>query len=169
MFKAFLSHVPESPSARNHYGDYVPSVPEPFWVGFGARHPRCLDHKDLKFRSRAEYEAEYEGHYALVHILALRWMQTDGRAVMGHVNGFPLTPRAKFIAALCEAGHPELVVGVNDDEDHPYINWSGHEVDQVIWKAFKIVHQHTIPCFLCWSKADDDNIELCVSGRCPNE
>ena len=53
----------------NSRGEWVPSIPEPFWIGrrFRSFVPVCTQCSNRKFK---DLEA-YKGHYALVHILGL--------------------------------------------------------------------------------------------------
>ena len=69
MFKALLMHVPEEPSTKNAYGDWVPAIPEPFWVGRFRWKPQCLD---CAAKPTFKSETEYRGHYALFHVLGLQ-------------------------------------------------------------------------------------------------
>lgn len=51
---------------QNEFGDYVPAIPEPFWVRhwlFWER-PSCYCCR-LKFRNRAEWDEHYTKHHLL--------------------------------------------------------------------------------------------------------
>lgn len=51
------------PSAQNNRGEWVPAIPEPYFLLFGRT--RCECGEKIKSRQR------YREHYALVHILGL--------------------------------------------------------------------------------------------------
>jgi len=50
---------------QNKRGEWVPAIPEPLFVGWRLRKCRCDCGETFKDK------VSYQGHYALVHILAL--------------------------------------------------------------------------------------------------
>jgi hypothetical protein len=50
---------------ENKYGEWVPSIPEPEFIGYKLRHCKCDCGE--KFATKLAYRS----HYALIHILGL--------------------------------------------------------------------------------------------------
>lgn len=58
----------EQMSVQNKYKEWVPSICEPYFVGWGLKKAQCWACAEKPtFKSREEYR----GHYALKHILGL--------------------------------------------------------------------------------------------------
>lgn len=55
-------------SCQNKYGEWVPAIPLPYYVGWGLRKAECTTCKELPVFKNL---TEYRGHYALVHIMGL--------------------------------------------------------------------------------------------------
>lgn len=58
----------ENTSAQNKYGEWVPAIIEPYFVGWGLKKAQCWTCAEKPiFKTREQYR----GHYALKHILGL--------------------------------------------------------------------------------------------------
>jgi hypothetical protein len=73
------------------------------------------------------------------------------------------TVKDRVKMALSEAGFPDAIIHGPDNDPSVVIDGFTGPPGVVCWKAMRLAHGNSLPCFPCWDVGYGDE---CADGRC---